>query len=231
VAAALAAAMVAALMKEDVPADTDADNRRSYHLSGTVTAKPAGDRDHVTVEWQLTGADGRVVTTETVSAEVPAAAWQKGDAEIAKSLVARLGPTLARRVEGDVPTQQSVAKATLGIVPVTGASGDGGQALSAAIAVALNRAGVALQDKPSDKPAYFLEGKVEIGAASGGHQSVTIVWALKRADGKEIGRVSQENAVPAGSLDGAWGDTAFDVAAAAAGGIVELLQRAQATGS
>jgi hypothetical protein len=79
---------------------------------------------------------------------------------------------------------------------------------------------------------YFLAGKVDIGAVNAGHQNVTIVWALKRAaDGKEIGQVSQENAVPAGSLDGAWGDTAYDVAAAAAGGIVELLQRAQAAGS
>ncbi len=50
---------------------------------------------------------------------------------------------------------------------------------------------------------------------------------MSRADGKEIGQVSQENAVPAGSLDGKWGDTAYDVATAAVGGIVELFQASQ----
>jgi hypothetical protein len=230
-AAALAAAMAAALMKEDVPADTDAANRRSYHLSGIVTTRPAGDRTQVTVEWRLAGADGHVVTTESVAAEVPDAAWRNGDPDLAKALVERPGPVLARQVAGDVPREHAVASVTVAIVPVTGASGDGGRSLSLAIAAALNRAGVPLQQKPGEKPGYLLAGTVAIGAASAGHQSVKIVWALRRADGREVGQVSQENAVPAGSLDGRWGDTAYDVATAAVGGIVELLQRAQTTGS
>lgn len=230
-AAALAAAMVDALQKEDVPADTAADNSRSYRLTGTATAQPAGDRTRVSIAWKLAGADGHVVATETESAEVAAAAWQRGDIAMAKALVARPAPVLARRVEGDAPLEHPVQMATVGIVPVTGASGDGGHALSLAIATALHRAGVALQEKPGDKPSYILAGKVAIGAANAGHQNIKIVWALSRPDGKEIGQVSQENAVPAGSLDGKWGDTAYDVATAAVGGIVELLQRAQAAGS
>jgi hypothetical protein len=120
---------------------------------------------------------------------------------------------------------------TVAIVPVTGATGDGGNSLSLAIAAALHRAGVPLQEKPGDQPSFLLTGKVAISAASAGHQNVKIVWALKRADGKDVGQVSQENAVPAGSLNGKWGDTAYDVALAAVSGIVELLQRAQQTGS
>ena len=230
-AAAVATAMADALMKEDVPADTAETNSRSYHLTGTATAEPLGDHTRVTIAWQLAGADGHVVATETESAEVADAAWREGDTEMAKALVARPAPVLAQRVEGDAPLEHAVKAALLGITPVTGASGDGAHALSLAIAAALQRAGVALQEKPDDKPSYLLAGKVAIGAARGGHQEVTIVWALSRPDGKEIGRVSQENAVPAGSLDGRWGDTAYDVATAAVGGIVQLLQQAQATGS
>lgn len=230
-AVALAGAMTDALMKEDVPADTEAGNARSYRLKANVTARPGGDRVRVDIEWSLTGADAHPVATETVSAEVPASSWQRGDKEMAKELVARSAPALARRVEGDAPHEKQVGAATVGIVPVTGATGDGGQALSLAMAAALHRAGVALQEKPGDKPAYILAGKVDIGAVQAGHQNVKITWALSRVDGRDIGQVSQENAVPAGSLDGRWGDTAYDVALAAVGGIVELLQKAQQAGS
>ena len=61
-----------------------------------------------------------------------------------------------------------------------------------------------------------------------GQQRVEVSWALQRRDGREIGQVSQENAVPAGSLDGAWGDVAYAVATAAAPGVVALIERAKA---
>lgn len=229
----LATAMVEALQKEDVPADTLAANARSYHLTGTATATPAGSVTRVTVAWQLSAADGHVLGTESAAAAVPSDGWRQGSADAAKMLAAQAAPLLARRVEGDVPKEHAAGAATLGIVPVTvtGVSGDGGHELSLAIATALHRAGVAVQDKPGEPPTYLLTGKVAVAAAQSGHQNVKIVWDLARADGKEIGQVSQENAVPAGSLDGHWGDTAYDVATAAVGGIVELLQRAQTTGS
>lgn len=230
---ALMTAMVEALQKEDVPADTGAANARSYRLVGTATATPAGDIVRVSVAWLLSGADGHVVASETGAADVPSQSWQQGGADAAKALVAAAAPGLARRVEGDVPKEHAVRAATLGIVPitVTGAKGEGGHELSLAIASVLQRAGVALQDKPGEAPTYVLTGKVAIGAAQAGHQDVKIVWAVSRVDGKEIGQVSQENAVPAGTLDGPWGDTAYDVATAALSGIVELLRRAQTVGS
>jgi hypothetical protein len=230
---ALATAMVEALQKEDVPADTVAANARSYRLAGTATATEAGAVTRVSVAWKLSGADGHVVTIETGAAEVPSNGWRQGSADAAKTLVATAAPMLARRVEGDVPKEHAVKAATLGIAPVivTGAGGAGGHELSLAIASVLNRAGVAIQDKGGEPPSYVLTGKVAVAAAQAGHQDVKIIWALSRADGKEIGQVSQENAVPAGSLEGNWGDTAYDVATAAVAGIVELLQRAQTVGS
>ncbi len=230
-AAALTAAMVDALQKDDVPADAAEANEHSYRLAGTATTQAAGPQIRVSIAWRLSAADGHVVATETEAGEVASAAWRQGDEKMAKALVARPGAALARRVEGDAPLAKAVTAATVGIVPVTGTSRDGSHELSMAIAAALNRAGVALQQSPADKPTYLLAGKVDIGAAQSGHQNIRIVWALSRADGKEIGRVSQENAVPAGSLDGKWGDTAYDVATAAVGGIVQLLQEAQAAGS
>ena len=63
-----------------------------------------------------------------------------------------------------------------------------------------------------------------MAAAGEGKEKVTVNWELFDPSGAQVGHVSQENAVPAGSLDGRWGDTAYAVANAAAGGIVALLE-------
>ena len=57
------------------------------------------------------------------------------------------------------------------------------------------------------------------------HQSVTVDWTVLAPDGARIGTVSQSNAVPAGSLDGAWGPVARAVAENGAQGIVAMLRR------
>jgi hypothetical protein len=78
-------------------------------------------------------------------------------------------------------------------------------------------------------PSFVLTGTVTMSPADAGKQQhVRIGWALLRGDGREIGQVSQENAVPAGSLDGAWGDVAYAVATAAAPGVLALIERAKA---
>ena len=60
----------------------------------------------------------------------------------------------------------------------------------------------------------------------GKNQKVKVSWALIRPDGSEVGRVNQENAVPAGSLDTFWGDIAYAVTAAAAPGVRQLIEQA-----
>ncbi len=231
-ATALGEAMADALRKEDVPADTKVGNAKSYHLAGTAQANEDGQRTRVTIVWALRGPDGRAVGQETTSDEVPSAIWRDGDKELAKALSAKAALALAARVEGDVPVEKQVHDPVVALRPVTGAPGDGGNALSRAIGAVLVRAGVVLKAKPADQENYWLSGKVEISPVPDGKQNVKITWSLARPDGSAIGQVSQENQVPAGSLDGTWGDVAYDVAAAAAGGIVELIQNAQAaTGS
>jgi len=123
--------------------------------------------------------------------------------------------------------EKPIQEPVIAVAPVTGAPGDGGHSLTLAIGDALHRAGIALKANPGDKENFRLGAQVQVGRAQDGKQDVKVVWSLSRADGGEIGRVNQENAVPAGSLDGPWGDTAFDVALAATAGIVELIQRAQ----
>ena len=66
---------------------------------------------------------------------------------------------------------------------------------------------------------------VVVANPKAGKQNVKIVWRVRGKDGGEIGTVGQENDVPAGLLDGAWGDVAYMVAVSAQDGIMQLVAR------
>jgi len=62
--------------------------------------------------------------------------------------------------------------------------------------------------------------------AQDGQQAIEIVWKMRRADGSVVGTLTQNNTVPAGSLERRWGGLADAVADAVAGGVAALLNRA-----
>ena len=80
-------------------------------------------------------------------------------------------------------------------------------------------------DDPSAKADVILDGEVTIAPVKPDKQHVKIVWHVRRADGAEIGTVGQENDVPKGLLDGAWGDVAYSVAIAGADGLLQVIAR------
>lgn len=129
------------------------------------------------------------------------------------------------------PTTGSITSrggSTMAMVPsVTGAPGDGSKSLTAAIQRELSGRGIAVTPKPI-ATAYRVEGRVSMGKPKGGKQSIHIEWQVKDPHGKKVGTVSQRNEIPAGSLDGAWGQTAEQAAGAAAQGIIKLLPRQEA---
>jgi len=53
---------------------------------------------------------------------------------------------------------------------------------------------------------------------------IAIVWEVQEEDGTNVGQVTQENDVPRGLLDNAWGEDAYYAAQGARDGIIELLQ-------
>ncbi|MGH7075862.1 MAG: hypothetical protein ACREFD_16925 [Stellaceae bacterium] len=225
-AAALTNAMIAALRKDDIPADDRAANPRSYRLAGRVAEQDGSGHAHIAVRWRLTSAAGRPVGEAHAAGETRRIAWALGDDDFAERLAAEAAPVLARAVEGDVPVEHKIRKPAIAVA-VAGAPGDGDPSLARAMAAVLHRAGFDLAATRRDKVDFRLAGRVAVGRPQGGKQEVKIVWVLSGATGGEIGRLRQANAVPAGSLDHAWGGTAYDVALAAAGGVVELIHRAR----
>jgi hypothetical protein len=112
--------------------------------------------------------------------------------------------------------------------PVAGAPGDGDRSLTRAMGYVLGRAGIAIAEKSDGNATFLLNCTVAMSPAQSGKQQIQIIWILSRPNGSEIGKINQENDVPAGSLDGSWGDIAFAVAEAAAPGVSALITRAKA---
>ncbi|MEZ5855280.1 MAG: hypothetical protein R3D67_11280 [Hyphomicrobiaceae bacterium] len=105
---------------------------------------------------------------------------------------------------------------------VTGAPGDGNQALASALTRELSRQGI---DLANAQGKYRVEGTVAMGDVKDGKQSIRIDWKVKDGKGAPVGTVTQKNAIPPGSLDQRWGQTADAAAAAAAQGIIKLLPK------
>jgi hypothetical protein len=227
----LAEAMAAALRDKEIPASTAGDgNKGSYHLIAAGRGKSLGDgRSEIALAWELRGADGQPLGHGTTEAEAPSGQWQEGDATVLSALAAKAAPAIAKLMQDEPPRAAKVAEPRLRLSEVTGAPGDGGRALTRAMDFALRRVHIAIAEKPEDD-SFVLLGKVEMSPPADGTQQVKVRWALLSADGHEIGKIDQQNAVPAGSLDGNWGEVALAVANAAAPGVAQLIARAR-TGS
>jgi hypothetical protein len=122
------------------------------------------------------------------------------------------------------PTADAVA-----VVPaVSGAPGDGGQSLTAAMRKHLLSAGVKLSDRSSSGAnVYTVRGTVEMGGAVDGQQPITIQWTVVDPSGKPLSQaVVQRNKVSQGSLDGPWGQIADMAAGEAAKSIAKLIKPA-----
>jgi hypothetical protein len=106
---------------------------------------------------------------------------------------------------------------------VIGAKGKGNSELTAGMRSVLKEAGwPVLAGRRED--ALLITGKVTLGSAGGTDQKVKLVWTVAAPDGKVLGEIVQENAVPAGSLDKGWGEDAQYATEAAAEGIFKLIQ-------
>lgn len=219
----LAAAMAVALQGQDVPASTGASNRGSYRLSGKATTRDVGDGNLlVTIGWEMRDASGIAISRQEAALTMPGTIWGQGGKAVDD--LARLpAPFLAKMVQTNAPLPLTGIDPLIAVRKIAGAPGDGGELLTRAMEDALRRAKLLLAERPDDKPTFVVQGRVDISAPAGGKQRIKISWSLLRGDGGQIGQVEQENAVPAGSLDGSWGLTAYDVANAAAPGIAALI--------
>jgi hypothetical protein len=223
----LAEAMAGALQDLDVLASAQSSSRGSLSLLGT--ARSAGSA--VVVDWRLVDPGGHALGQGAGSATVTLEAVNRGDAAALKALALAGAAEVAKLLQDDAQPGAATDQAPLRkvVVPsVTGAPGDGGGALKLAMMAALTQAKLTvLPGEAGGTKALSVVGSVSVDRPQGGQQHIAITWTLVGADGKQLGVVKQENAVPQGSLDGRWGDVANLVARAAAPGILAIIEKAE----
>lgn len=201
----------------------------TYTLSGEVSVQPAaGQRDEILIAWELRQTDGERVGGYAQLVELPAGLWRDGQAGAVASVMAEAAPAIVDMREQAVAaaeTTQDRAQRHVIIVPLENAPGDGGASLAQALEFELRAAAIPLAREITDND-ILVVGDMALGPPERGWQDFRITWfVIQASDGADLGQIDQRNQVPAGSLDGAWGNTAFDIARGAAEGIVELLSR------
>ena len=193
-------------------------------LVETISSKTASQL----ATWLPTQSAGPAVASQATNTASPVAAVATPAA--APRTVAAAAPAAAAQ-PAKATTTGSIAKdgPLTAVVPaVAGAPGDGSVSLTSALQRELSRGGVSLATSASPQT-YRVEGKVQVAQGKDGKQPIQIDWNVKDPAGKHIGTVSQKNEIPQGSLDGPWGKTADAAAAAAAQGILKLLNQNKAT--
>jgi hypothetical protein len=145
-------------------------------------------------------------------------------AEEPPSEVAAAEPVPEPLPEPPPPKPGSVEIKAVTVVPVEGAKGPGNKELTAAMRRMLTSVGWPVVNAKGANT-LVIRGKVDMSKPKGSNQQVAVRWAVETPQGKPLGDVEQANSVPAGSLDGSWGEAATIVAEAAAGGIFDIIQR------
>jgi hypothetical protein len=110
------------------------------------------------------------------------------------------------------------------VLPVIGAPGTGNADLTRAMRRTLSEAGWPVLSKPRENAITIL-GDVKLGPKQAKNQQVALAWTVKTPDGRTLGTVKQANTVPAGSLEGGFGENALFATQAAASGIYDLVKK------
>jgi hypothetical protein len=223
----LAPAMAEALQKRDIAASDRTMSVASYQLDGRVQAMPpSGDKAAIVVLWELHDPSGKSLGERAERIEAAADDWQRGKGDAVARLADASADQIAAMLQDKAPVEAAMQGETrLSIGGVKGAPGDGGTALASAVTTLLKKQDLAIVSDPHGNADLLLDAAVTVDKPVAGKQHVKIVWRVRREDGSEIGTVGQENDVPAGLLDGAWGDVAYTVAVAAQEGILQLIAR------
>ena len=222
----LSSAVAAGLSDHGVTSSIRGNEVSRYVLKGRAEANWEDRRVPfvMLIYWNLYDIGGNPVGVYTQGVRGARWKWEYGDPRIIRAVGNGAAKPLAAMIIDEVEDPLPVLLLGAGILvnPVTGAPGDGNAALRQAIVTALGNADVSITED-SRQASLTLSGQVGLQPLGNGFEKVLIVWRMLTMDGFEIGRATQENTIPAGSLKGAWGTDAQAIASAAVAGIERIL--------
>ena len=215
----LAESVAAGLQAFKVPATIAWPSTSRFVLKGRAEANRTvpGVPFIVLIHWTLSDRSGQTVSSFTQGIRGTWVQWEYGDPKIIRRVGWGAAKSIAAIIGDEGAPGPGPLKTGLLVRPVQGA---GGESLTRAIEDALRAADVSITED-TRQAALVLEGRVSVAAPLGGRRTITIVWTVSTTDGDQVGRATQENSVPDGSLASA--AEAEKVARAAVEGITAIL--------
>ena len=208
--------VVGELQRREIPAANTGGNQRSSRLFGTL----GGHRSGAAIYWSLAGADGelrgRLTQPLGDATDEPCCDQTRLDflaAQASRWVIGLINPVLG----------SGSSRPVVSVPRVIGAPGDGSNALSRAMARALEADGAVID---AANYRFLVLSSVFLRDVDQRRQEVEIVWEVLDDSGSRLGEVSQGNTIPAGRLDRVWGEIAIAVANAGAPGILEVVRKA-----
>ncbi len=215
--------LVASLVANELPANGDRGKPGDWKL--LTTARTEGDR--IVPVFTAVDPKGKVVGS-TEGTPIPLADWAAAAPATLDAVANSAGPKVTSLLNGIEATMRESdpnslynRPARVYVAEVTGAPGDGDDALTKQMRQILGTLGPVVQDTPRNAD-FAVLGEVKTAPGAGGTTRVEIQWVV-RDGADERGRVVQLNEVPPGSLDHYWGDVAVVVAKEAAGGVRDVI--------
>lgn len=223
--------LVVALVGQSLPAVTHKPVRGEWWLKVGVTPVDGG----VQPTYALIDPRGRK-RGEGHAAPIDEAAWKDGDPDALNIASLQMAPSVAEqlttiqtRMMSDDPDSLMNRPAQIYFAGVTGAPGDGDEALGQAFFGLLSDGRNTVQATPKGAD-YTVKTVVRITPPMPGptpkalaQQQISIVWRVLTAKGEEAGAATQLHEIPAHSLDGKWGNVATDAAQEAADAVRTII--------
>lgn len=172
------------------------------------------------LHWMLSDASGRLIATHAHGVEGTEREWNFGDPQVLSAIgIGTAGP-VSQMVLKETKAKAPIDPLRRGLLveTVTGISEEDSGHLRRAIADALRTSDLLVTGDPR-QASFRLAGHVEVLPADGGLEDVRIVWRVLTMDRKELGSATQDNQLPAGTLNKGWAKIAKSVAEGAAVGI------------
>jgi len=229
---ALADAVADGLQAADVPAiATTAPLPLDWKLEITAAVSGASVQPRFIIR-NADGQDQGAVETSPL----PARSWAEATPDTISAVTSQAVPRVTQLLlsvqaarAAASPNAISAGPPRLRFIPITGAPGDGNQALTARMRSFLGNLGYVMQDT-AEGAAFAVTAEVQVMPVNPTTQRVEIQWIVSRRDGHELGRVVQLNEVPANSLSRYWGDVAYVAAEQAASGVQTIIRNASTPG-
>jgi len=222
----LSSAIATGLVESGVTSSLEPNELSRFVLKGLAKANWEDRRAPfvMLIDWTLYDLTGKAIGTYKQGVRGARWKWEFGDPRIIRAVgYGAAKPLAAMIVEEEKNPLPNLPFGTSVLVkPVTGAPGDGNEALRIAIIRGMRVSGVKITED-SRQASLTLTGHVSLKPLGYGLDEVLVIWRVQAMDGFEVGRATQANNIPRGKLDGLWGDEAEKIAESALVGIDRII--------